>query len=57
MAGLDGSLLESHLRDHPNADLGLSVSRVRRDLPSTPEILNKRADGTCWEPIFRTHFW
>jgi hypothetical protein len=57
MAGLDGSLLESHLRDHPNADLGLSVSRVWRDLPSTPEILNKRADGTCWEPIFRTHFW
>ena len=22
-----------------------------------PESLNKRADGTCWEPIFRTHFW
>ncbi|HAT59542.1 MAG TPA: hypothetical protein DCS60_02070, partial [Opitutae bacterium] len=21
-----------------------------------PESLNKRADGTCLEPIFRTHF-
>jgi hypothetical protein len=57
MAGLDGPLLESHLRDHPNTDLGLSVSTVRRALPSMPESLNKRADGTCWEPFFRTHFW
>ena len=25
--------------------------------PDDEESLNKRADGTCWEPIFRTHFW